>query len=485
MARLRTVITIDANGKPAARGIDQVEKATEKLDDEVKEVGKSFDDIADSASALPGPLGDIGSALSGPGGAVAAAGLLVGALGKAAQEAMVTGQEAQTTAAALNSTVEEASRLNEAFGQFGIEANDAVDIALQITGALDANVETAEKLGFAVGEAIDPIEGVKAAIDNWDLLTPIERMELFGEEGVRQIAKMQADGRSLSDIMDSISDGQLIDTAEAARLEELASKTRELTALWDGIKTEIGVSTVEGLTDVKALLEDIGSLFPEGMSEAILGETTGWDVFGELVKGSFVQFAGLLNDEVVGAVDTTNEKFKDLGDAAQEAGEDGETAGAVIGEAMVGTLSPIEVSKLALQDWADQLDIEAKANRMLEELGKVRDGTEEDMKAAELATIAWIDEFDEIPYEEMKNIQVAFAQGDIESVLRQIVLFQNAASQPVTMPVDVVWRDRRAPLPNAPIGFPEGNSTTVNISMAGQPSSRELSRMVDSWARNG
>ena len=65
--------------------------------------------------------------------------------------------------------------------------------------------------------------------------------QMFGEEGVRQVAKLTAsiDG-PLSDAIEDVSDAQIIDEDEEQRAKDLATQTRKLNTEWQNLKMTLG-----------------------------------------------------------------------------------------------------------------------------------------------------------------------------------------------------------------------------------------------------
>ena len=200
--------------------------------------------------------------------------------------------------------------------------------------------------------------------------------------------------------------------------------------------------------------------------------------------GGVVEFFELFNDGTV----TAESGLADLETGVAAIGTTAATAGATatsefgkVAESIDGVTTATEAANQALNDWKDDLTLEAKGDAMLRKLGEVRDGAVEEFGAAELATIDWLSELDNVPYEQLKAIQVAFAEGDIEAVLAEL----NRVTVPRNVRIGIEYYNSGGynsgpgSRPNEP-----GTLNTVNITMAGQPSSRELSNMVSSWTRN-
>lgn len=496
MTKLRTVIQIGADGKQAARVFAGLKDDANELDDASQRAGYSMESIGDAASGIPGPLGDVAGLMTGPAGIAAGAAAIGAALWGAAKAAIAVGEEAQTTAFALNATVEEASRLNVAMGQFGVEANDAVDIALQVTGALADSTEIAEKLGFEAGEVIAPMDGVKASIDSWDLLTPVERMKIFGEEGVRQVAKLQRDGRSLSDIMAGLSDFQVIDAREAAKLEKTDAKMRELAATAEGVKTEVGVGVVGSLNDTQNVMEQIGDLWPD-----VLPDLQGWSAEATTALVSpFAGLMGVISDDLYGAVDSTNTKFQQLPDSIDD-------ATASVSDAASATAGWAGETR-SLDDAFKEINDRLSREQMIVDLAGQFDTLREKAEAAWIKTAEGADDAKEA--QEDYDQELRNTQREIVGIGKEIGLLPSTVETLIEVSdngsiadveeriqnlirnreLQILVRERDLPGQNGPSDpntewtqSPPG--TVVNVTMHGQASSREMANAVAQWTANG
>ena len=160
MAKLDTFIKIAVDGKAAIAEFGQVENA-------VKDVDKATEDLGDQGKRSLGGLDDASGALAGKMAALAgpaAIGAVVAGMFDMANTAADVAIEAGTMASALNLSVEEASRMNAAFSDVGLEMNDTVDIALQIGQAVQDDAELATALGLEVGKAVTPVEALRAGM---------------------------------------------------------------------------------------------------------------------------------------------------------------------------------------------------------------------------------------------------------------------------------------------------------------------------------
>jgi hypothetical protein len=294
----RYVITIDANGTPASQEIGKLRDSVDRVDDALDDVNSptKLDNLKGSFSAVGGQL----SGLIGP---LGLAGVATGIF-KIADQAAQLAIDAGITASALNTSVEEASLLNAALGDVGIEANDVVALALQVGEQLSTNEELAARFGLKVGEQLEPIDALRLAIDSWDLLTPTERVQIFGEEGVLQIARITGEGQKLDDILAGIDTDRILTAEQVERAEAYKDSMAEIRASYEEIIIALGDSIIPQLTQVVGLMADAVN-FANGLKVEINGVDLGflsgwvdlWDAFIENNKEILREF-GILTPEL-------------------------------------------------------------------------------------------------------------------------------------------------------------------------------------------
>ena len=249
MARRRGV---DAEYRVTTEGADKAEK-------EVGGIASAFDDLGNS---IPGPAGEIADVVGDlSGGDLAAGAAAIGAVGLAladmGRDALAAAESAQKIAIALETDVESASRLGAAFEDAAIEADEMIDIALTTVDALEAEADLAAKIGVNLAEGVSPAEQLEAAVAAWDLLTPTERMKLFGEEGNRQIAGLIERFGSLEAAQEQVSDARVINDEDVRQADELRRTISELADLWDSISLTIGQKVVTAVNDVKSVVDAV------------------------------------------------------------------------------------------------------------------------------------------------------------------------------------------------------------------------------------
>jgi hypothetical protein len=142
----------------------------------------------------------------------------------------------------------------------------------------------------------------------------------------------------------------------------------------------------------------------------------------------------------------------------------------------------IDISDRKLQEWKDHLNSDAEFDKMSTEVFEWAGDVTASSADAEGAVIDYIGTLDDVPAATITDLQTAFDSKNLDDLTR---LLAGLPKQPVY--IDIITR--RTTLPGASIGFPQGvpqtRTTNVHVNLAAQPSSRELSRMVTEWERNG
>jgi len=487
-------LVIDADGKPAMRSLADLNREAEELDESLDDVNESGK-LGGLSEGLEGVTDKLGL-LAGPAG-VGALGAAFVAIGNKAADVAI---EAGTIATALDVSVTEASRLNAAFGDVGIESNDLVDIALQISGAIASDAETAKALGVAVGEAVEPIAAIKLGIDRWDFLTPTQRASAFGEEGVRQISRMVAEGKSLDEILEGVSDTRLVSDDDLAAALSYKNAMADVEgavegvvlALSDGVIPALTTSAQIAATIVETLSKDapgggpglfdgIGEIFEKaGFHAKVLGDAIGVIDFGPPVEGSGILAAkidaiGEAGSRVFGEIQT------DL-DATEQATLDNVTA--------------IDrwKSALGIADAYDRLqtanDAYATASAEAWEAGITNaDDFEEKVDAAESAerdlidaVIAYDTEIGGLPEEVVTDIRADIDEGSVLSAaatIEELTKPRKFAIIPVVtqLPGGAIIDENGNVRPGT-----TNNTQNVTVNLGATASMRDVDAAVRSWA---
>lgn len=318
--KLRYDIEVDSTA--AVRGVEKFDDALEKIDSkkvdvdvdtsQVDKMGGSLDSAADAAGNLPGPLGEIGGLLSGGGGLAAGAGLLATGLFQAANAAADAALEAQSLASLTGDTVTEASRLQAVWKQTGADSNDLSDVLLQMNGTLQQSPELARKLGInlndgkTAGQRFQQVVGLV----NAGLIDATTQSQVFGEEGVRQVANLStAVSGDLQSALDNVSESQLITDDDVAQAQKMKAEFAEVSASVQGLATQIGQQLIPVLSTMTGLLNTKvgqGSLIEMLGGGSIDHATEMWR-----------QLSGT-SDDLHGRLDLTAESMGDVAEATDE-----------------------------------------------------------------------------------------------------------------------------------------------------------------------
>jgi methyl-accepting chemotaxis protein len=305
---LNYLIGIDANGTPAIGELNKVERAVEGIDD-------SIDDIAEPGrldgfkGAFADAAGSLG-AMAGP----ASVGALAAGIFKIASDASELAVSAGQTAEALGLSAEDASALNAAFTDAGYDAAALVGLAFSITEGLQDSPEILDRLGLKAEEVVDPIDAIRAGIDNWDLLTPIERAKLFGEEGVLAISKMVGEGESLEDIIEGIDSTRIFSDEDIARGKEYEAAVAEIKGAWEGVVIELSGSVVPALTEILS----VSATIVETLNKVKVGGEDGIGIFsslfdlGKYVKDGWVDLYNEINGEDFDEAKVNVERYNEI-----------------------------------------------------------------------------------------------------------------------------------------------------------------------------
>ena len=283
---LRVNLKADDEITPAAK------KAKASLDAipdsvDVKVEATGIDALSEKLGALPGVLGDIGGMLGGGGAVAGGLGVAAGAANDLAQGFADAALEARVTADLTGATIEDASRLQAVWKQSGADINDLNDVLLQMNGVLQTAPEKAAQLGINLKdgsdigsrfvEVIGKIQSsTLGAAEKAQLMA-----ELFGEEGVRQVAKLTAsiDG-PLSGALEDVSEAQIIDPEEEQRAKDLTAATKELGKAWADLKMTLGELLLEPVTNsfvkTNAVVEGL-----KGVLAGDFWDNSGMDAYAE------------------------------------------------------------------------------------------------------------------------------------------------------------------------------------------------------------
>ena len=493
----RFILVIDADGKPARQEISKLTDSVKKADDETKAFGKggSFDGLLDDLGDVDLSVRGITSALAGKAGAGVAIAGLAGGLLAAAKSATEAAIEVDVLSTALDTDVETASRLATAFQRVGVETNDIADIGLQISGALSDDVEMAKRLGLSLRQANDPVTALRAGIDNWDFLTATERASVFGEEGVRQISAIIAQGGTLTELLNDVDPATVIDEQDVARARELDLEIRKMEEGLKGVALTVGQEVIPMLAEAATSLGEVR----EGPGDS--GWTSWASSLGDLFTSTNVPLKALvdeakeLRDKIVSVTDEVGDLENEvwISSGGQKRSIDAVAArwSAMALEAKTaidGIDSELEQSRLgALADWKNSLNIETETAKLQALIRTAMSGSKEDIYNAELATIDWLEKLGEVDEAAVIDIRTAFDEGDVAAVYAEIDGIRQAASIPLTIPFQgLEFSNPGYNGPGNPAFWaaPESSgSTNLTVNMPRSSSPRSVGATVDQWRR--
>jgi len=485
MAKLDTFINIKVDGTAAVSELGQVEKAAKGVDDELDDV-TDRGRLGGMASGLEAVKGKM-QAIAGP----AVVGAVVAGVGKAVERTIELGIQADTVATALNVTTEEASRLNAAFGDVGIEGNDLVDIALQIQGALEDNADLTERLGVNMADIGTPVDAIRVGIDNWDFLSATERASLFGEEGVRQISRMVAEGKTFDEILAGVSDIRIISQADARRAREMAASMAEMKGYIEGLTLTVGGSMLEAFENIQYVTDRLpGNLnaaataaeaFTFALSPALYTIGKVDDAAIKLVEtfgGKVGPEAQIVADAVQKAFLPVEEGINDVGTAADDTGEDVKDLGRTIGRAMSG-------AEAAVNGFKGVLNIDDQIQKVRDNIEETRDGFEylsaegqADLRELSGSVLDLADDLGVATVDRTARIELAYQQGDIDALERELT--ELTRLRDVYVRIRAIGASGGSSLPGLP--FPGSSSVTnVTINASRTMGPRQIALLGREW----
>lgn len=240
---------------------------------ELDKASSKLSGLTDLAGELPGPLGEAAGLLGGAGGIAAGAGLAAAAVVSLVDAATDAAIEAQTLANLTGASVENASRLLVVAKRAGIEYNDLADIAGQMNQVLAQQPELARQLGINLADGKDGIARMVEIVDTLSRSTMTAQeqalilSQLFGEEGVRQVAKLTTlVGTDLQKALDDVADTQVITADDVEQAQKFKEEWAETKALAQGVALELGQTLIPVLSDALGIVNEINTTL-EGLPD--------------------------------------------------------------------------------------------------------------------------------------------------------------------------------------------------------------------------
>lgn len=255
--------TVDADqGKgliDAEEELDAIDGRTAKATVDA-DVGDGLSSLLGALDELPGNVSSIGTAasrLATPGGAVA---LLAGLLGGAAVATADAALNVQTMANFTGEDFAYVDKFTQVFNAMGgLDANDLIEMVSEVASTIAEKPELAALLGVDPDfVANHPLQGLVEIVDaiNEAELTTAERMklimEVFGEEGGKQISKIMGLGVDLSELIEGMP--SLVTEADAARATEVKLQFAEMLANAQKLATTVGGPVLSGVGSLLELL---------------------------------------------------------------------------------------------------------------------------------------------------------------------------------------------------------------------------------------
>lgn len=333
MAGITARLNLDTRG--FARGAAQAERSVSDINDELRQTNKELDDANEGAGgfggildSIPGPAGDIAAAFTGPAGIVAG----VGAAGLAAFELAQGAADAATSAQELanitGDSVEDASRLNAVWAQTGADAKDLQDVLLQMEGVLADDAELASELGINLNDGATSGERFQQVVDILNNIPDATRRgvigsRLFGEEGVRQVNRLNTVVGDLDTALANVPDIAVIDDDEVDQALEFQRTWGEIQTIINGLVMEIGqglIPAFQGAADALLPILEFADSNPfltleesaSGLaSGGLTAMTNVWDDLNQEVTGSidssivYRNVIGELTDDIRDNIEVT------------------------------------------------------------------------------------------------------------------------------------------------------------------------------------
>lgn len=260
-----TEITADDHASADIEEVDSKLRALDGQTAKVKVDTGGIDSFKTSVDGITGGFEGI-AGLAGAGGPIA---LGVGALGTglfaAAQNAADMAIQVDTTSRLTGDSLDLASRLQAVWQTSGADVNDLNDVMLQMNGVLQQSPEFAKQLGVnlndgkTIGERfIEVVEAVErstlGASEKAQLMS-----NLFGEEGVRQVARLQSVIQGdLQGAIDRVADSQIIDDEDVAKAQEFNQSVGQIGTSVKGISTEFAQGLLPIVTGLAQLADRLG-----------------------------------------------------------------------------------------------------------------------------------------------------------------------------------------------------------------------------------
>jgi hypothetical protein len=254
-------VTVEATGN-AAGDLDRIDSKARELDGRRARVTAEadVDQAIGDIDRLEAKLRDLdgrraGLGVGGAAAAGAAAGAAVGAglpvvgdISQSVTNAATLALDVQSIATLTGASLADAAKFAGVWRDAGLEIGDAVDLLIQVNGALEANPDMREKL--KIGGATDLLEqfllvvkGIQTEYDTAGSKAQASAV-LFGEEGVKQVLRVQ---NAVGDF------GRAVEQREPIVGDDDVERAREVNALMTDAKSKWDQAQIKALETVRLL----------------------------------------------------------------------------------------------------------------------------------------------------------------------------------------------------------------------------------------
>lgn len=239
----------------ASKRLEAIRTELRQLDGDTARVrvdsGGSLDEIKGQFEDLVGP--GAGAAALGRGGliggAVVGTKLLADSFSNAAIEAGILAQQS-------GASVDYSSRLLAVWRDSGLELGDLLDIMFNLNDRLRESPELADELGVNMEDGKDLaerfVEVVGILQDDIDDVGRKAQLssQLFGEEGTRQVGRIQLTIDDLAEAIENLPSARVITDQDLEDAKEYEANMREIRGHWDAIKLTAGNLVLPGANDL-------------------------------------------------------------------------------------------------------------------------------------------------------------------------------------------------------------------------------------------
>lgn len=218
--------------------------------------GSGFSGIMSRVEGMPTTMGGVSSAVGGMVGRAGPVAILATTLAGAAVSAANTATEIGNLATFAGTSTEEASRLYAVMQDNNVESTDLLDIIGQMSGVLATNPELVTDMGISMDTVRQgPVAVLQAVMSKFwadGTLSDQERivaMQLFGEEGVRQINNIAtAVNGDLKGAMDDVSESRIFNDDDVKSARDFNRSINDASGAFKSIAADVGKPVLEIIT---------------------------------------------------------------------------------------------------------------------------------------------------------------------------------------------------------------------------------------------